>query len=71
MEVETFLPIPGLIRYILVVMSTRLLDVGTLTPNLGEVGYMLLWKITMLGVETLLEVGTLTPNPVQVRFMLV
>ena len=51
-------------------MSTRLLDVGTLTPNLGEVGYMLLWKITMLGVETLLEVGTLTPNPAQVRFML-
>ena len=48
LEVETFLPIPGLIRYMLVVMSTRLLDVGTLTPNHGEVGYMLLWKITML-----------------------
>ena len=64
----------------LVVMSTRLLDVGTLTPNHGEVGYMLLMKTTMLGVETLLiygefwsllEVGTLMPNPVQVRFMLV
>ena len=65
------MPIPGLIRYMLVVMSTRLLDVGTLTPNPGEVGYMLLWKTTILGVETLLEVGTLTPNPVQVRFMLV
>ena len=51
-------------------MSTRLLDVGTLTPNPAEVGYMLLWMITMLGVETQLEVGTLTPNPAQVRFML-
>ena len=59
------MPIPGLIRYMLVVMSTRLLDVGTLTPNHGDVGYMLLMKTTMLGVETLM------PNPVQVRFMLV
>ena len=42
-----------------------LLEVGTFTPNPGEVSYMLLWK---LGVETLLiygefrslaEVGTL------------
>ena len=74
------MPISGVIRYMLTVMSTRLLDVGTLTPIPGEVSYMLLWKTTMLGVETLLiygefwsllEVGTLTPNPVQVRFMLV
>ena len=51
-------------RYMLVLMSTRLLDVGTLTPNPGVVGYMLLLKTTMLGLETL------TPNPVQARFML-
>ena len=64
LEVETFLPIPGLNIYMLVLMSTRLLDVGTLTHNPGDVGFMLLLKTTMLGVETL------TPNPVQARFML-
>ena len=40
-----------------------LLEVGTFTPNPGEVSYMLLWKIIMLGVETLM------PNPGQVRYM--
>ena len=56
LEVETFLPIPGLIRYMLVVMSTRLSDVGTLRLE---------------GVTTLmLGVYTLTPNPVVVSYML-
>ena len=62
----------------LVVMSTRLLGVGTLTPNHGEVGYMSLMKTTMLGVETLLiygefwsllEVGTLMPTLVVETFL--
>ena len=42
-----------------------LLEVGTLTPNPGEVSYMLLWKTIMLGEETL------TSNPGQVRYILV
>ena len=54
LEVGTFLPIPRLNRYMLVLMSTRLLNVGTLTHNPIEVGFMLMSKIIWLEAVTTL-----------------
>ena len=64
--------------YLQVWRTNRLEVVTMLMPNTGEVGCMLVWKITMLQCVTqlvsgefrsLLVVGTLTPHPGEVSYM--
>ena len=79
--VETFLPVPGVVRYMPVVLSTRLpLVVETFLPNPGVIRYTLglmsirLPLVVMMCAILLCMTGrvdNLTSNPREVGYLLV